>query len=119
MTYMRNTPRFVRLVLVALFFIVAIGAVGYGYITAKHRNQVFGEVVRLESDFFVISDARIGERTLYIPAGMTIKKGRETVQSLTTGDPVVVVTKPIGDDRLEAIFVRIVEQKPKERSLAP
>jgi hypothetical protein len=115
--FMMHMTRSMRHVLVAAFFITAATLAVWTYMNVHQRSQLFGEIVHLGVDHFVIADPKSGERKIYIPAGMVVKKGRETVQSLTTGDPVVVITRTTPNGLLEAAFVRIIEQKPIGRSL--
>ncbi len=79
------------------------------------ENHYFGKVVSASGTTFSIDDKKIGVREIKITTETSIKKGRESLSLPSVGDEVFVIAKKWVSGDIEALWVRVIEERFKKK----
>ncbi len=76
-------------------------------------HGVFGEIIELEGDGFVVKGAGDMEKIIIVAEDTVIKKGMETIKDgLKVGDRLVIIGSPNEQGQIEAKLIRIFNKEP-------
>ncbi|MEK7649875.1 MAG: DUF5666 domain-containing protein [Patescibacteria group bacterium] len=76
-------------------------------------SQYFGEVLRMTEGGFVVSDIKVGERTIDVGQETVVRRGRqEQDDGLQVGDRVMIVGESTPSGHIRAGLIRIIEDGP-------
>ena len=78
-------------ILFSLAFLISVVSLTAHTYVQWHKNQYFGEIIRMTNNEIVLYDVRVGERVVHISAETPIRRGREVkTGSLQVGERVIV-----------------------------